>query len=607
MASRDIQSVAQDMIDSNRDGLEKATGAKVLDPQAFDQAVGKSNAPAVDLQGWHTASTVAFDTMNKAIVAQKASPANFAHKMPASDDYSVEGTFGEWALTAGGEGDLIQISAAISSGVIVHAGVKHNLKPSTVVVQIKAKFLAHSGDSNQSDVVPDVAEPVTIVSWNPPLKKTPGYTGPVQFDDEMLAAAYESLLQDWFNENRAAYQPLFATVDIGAKYDLKAVEWMKPSYTGYAVNSPNSASDPHSSTFAVTTLLDSERPPAALSFQVSPYARPQGADASFVLSRGKFLEHMMLPAVPYMFAGAQQSDFEIGNLQSEIRNVKSLTLIKTKLSNGDLVDPVVDPGKFTLSLDGQYLKIDLVDISFPAEGLFGIGQTVKLNYSCRYRMSLDDQGTIALSAADANASISSHLEEAEWLFITKLAFIGVTSLLGIVTLGAGAAAWAVGRAAAAGAVGVAEGAEAAEAAGTTLATVRSGVQTATGMASLGASAASLSTVVSASSEATEMAGNLVQLSRAARVGLELSKLGLPFKTIAAVAGGTSALLGVFGGAVEIGELLNEKGYTSAKVDFLSGMQNAIQKTVIWPKDIGELNISSVELRDSLVFGFKQKA
>ncbi len=120
-------------------------------------------------------------------------------------------------------------------------------------------------------------------------------------------AAFEEILGEWFTENLAEFNHVFAGISLAPTLAATAkYAWISPTGTGYAVVDEGTAA---SSIFGVlSTALQHDIP---ANHQVSPNAIPDGADAGFVISGPDFLSQMMLVGAQQIFDQAPASAFLI--------------------------------------------------------------------------------------------------------------------------------------------------------------------------------------------------------------------------------------------------------------------------------------------------------
>jgi Clostridium P-47 protein len=513
-----------------------------------------SNGHVVDTAGWHTVSAISYTDVNKAISQQAAYPTSF--EQSASDGTaSVSGTFGPWTITTGGSGPNIAMALPITGGTVTVSGTPSTITPCTATIQVRADFLPQPDNSMVQNLQLQQDQAVSVESCLPAQS---GF---------LADASLKQLLQDWLNANLQQFNHTFATVDLDAKYDNEGVKWLAPSWQSYAVAEPQTPTL-DSSVFAVLCLIDGTQPSTGLVQQISPYAIPNHADASFLISPDKFLQHMMLASMPLMFVGIDHApvtnNFKIDNDGTSILNKTKLQLQPMQLENGNIVKPTVDAGNFTLQLDTTELIITVTDMQFT----YTPGIDVHLTYSGRSTIRYDSgRGVLTLSVTKQTGSGS--VEVSKGLEVTEVV-LGVASIVlamvggigGVVSRTANAAV----EGAAVGTLGVAEAA--------------------------GEDAAQAETAMIAA------LGCLIRGTPA-----QVSQIAARCFAVAKVAAITAFCTTLLPAAVQVLQAIADGKYDSLpKITDLT--DGAVGKTVIWPASVGTFALASAQLNQALQFGLK---
>jgi hypothetical protein len=260
----------------------------------------------------------------------------------------------------------------------------------------------------------------------------------------MAQAALTELLNEFVVAKVDEFAHVFSVVDLEADFSQQEqLAWMSPWYLGYACVEHSQNPTTANSVFGVLTLVDKPAAKAdqdalikAVSYSVDLGAIPDGKDGGLVLSPPIFMKHMMLPAVPYMFAKggnpASASSFTIDNDGTRISNTDQVTIHNMKLENGDIVNPTVEKGLFTLELSGQLMKVTANNITFPG----GLGITIKINYSNTMVCTLNDDKTLKLDMVTQAAG--GEVETDKGMDIANIVMGAVAIVASIVAAGAGA-------------------------------------------------------------------------------------------------------------------------------------------------------------------------
>jgi hypothetical protein len=574
-----VGNAVSSIVEKYRDRLELETKARVVSKEELDHAKAGLSAPrrAINLQGWDTVSTINFAALNPAITAQVALPATFSHDMKSGGqvEASLSGSFGPWQLALNGGGNEIYLRVPVHNAVVQFPpGVPANASDGDVVIQVNAAYFPQSGNANRRDLkintkpVSANANDGTVTVCQPGGKDA----------DPLKTQLFYSMIQEWFNDNLDLLRLVFTTADLAADYKSSAMAWVKPSEVAYAVSVPH-LSTMRNASLGVLALVDGGTITGQQSEQYDPALIPEGCDAGLAISRRKYLEHMILPAVPYMFdpeVSSQPSaaNFELQNDEGQVTNKVELKMHRMRLSNGDTVSPVVAPGNFTLTVNGEFVDVAIVDAAFPA----GIGLTAKLTYRNTMELYFDagaNNGKGAIRLKDRNKSCHMAVEQAAWLLDLEIGEEIVLGLLSLVGIAGGVLGWI--------AKGAAEGAEVA--------------------------IESVAIATEAGEDAAEEGQGILAGLKAMRAaaGLTLKATGVPFSTISKYAFAGAAAFTLARAGQVINYELTEKDYADSSADFLDIAQDAFQKTVLWPDTAGRFVLKTVEMNESLQFGFQKVA
>jgi hypothetical protein len=518
----------------------------------------------VDTNGWDTVAAISYKDVNDSIVSQGSAPQHFAQSA-GDGSASVTADFGQWALTTGGAGADIMMSLPITAGTVTVLGEDYPITPTTATILVRANFLPQ----------PD----------NPARKNLQLRTTPLSAGDEVVSvedvapaqpnflanAALKQLLQDWLNANLQEFNHTFAVVDFEAQFTLEGVGWLRPSHTGYAVAEPAANPTLANSVFAVMCLVDGKTDTQGLVFQVSPYAIPAGRKAGFVISAEKFLQHMMLDAMPLMFKDILDRPaadyFRIDNDGTRIINTKPLTLFETKLDNGKIVTPSLKDRQFSIEVHETELKILIVEMEFG----YSPGITVRLTYEGAATLSFDAvNGILDLSVVSQWGSGS--VEVSKGLRIAEIV-LGASSIVLAVVGGLGGA---ISR--------------------TANAAVESATQGTLGVAEAGAA------------DAIEQAAATITCCKGLIAGTpqEVTQIAARAFTVAEVAGIGCFCTTLMPAITAIVSAVAEGNYQSMpKITDLT--DNAVGRAVIWPEGVPGYALASAELNGALQFGLEYRA
>ncbi|PXF45067.1 hypothetical protein BWQ96_05169 [Gracilariopsis chorda] len=513
----------------------------------------------IDMNGWHTASAIYYSDVNKAIAASATVPESFTE---TSGSVSVTANFGSWELTTGGSGPLIDMNLGITGGTeTISNDDPYTIAACTATIQIKAVYIPQPDNDTTYDLTNDSTTAVSVVNLT------------TCNDDIVVQSTFQTLLQSWLNDNLDKFYTVFATVDLDAVYDTEGLSWLKPSFKGYAVAEPAVGATLENSVFAVMCLIDNATNSTGLTYQVDTSIIPSTTDisAGFVIAQSKFLQHMMMLAVPQMFKGITNDDptdhFTINNGGTRIMNTTELTAQDVTLDNGKTVTPSVDAKKFTLQLDGTELEIAITDMTMTVSA----GITLHLNYSGRATIFYDTDNDIldlAVTTESGNGSIevsqglSTLNAVLEWTGVA-LSLLGAFG--GAVSKTASAAVTSATEAAMD--AGEAVGQEAAAADQVTVSTCKG--------------------IISGTAESvSKTAARFMVMAKVALVGAFVTEL-------------SPAITGT------IDAVANSDYDSMPKISDLTS--SAVGKTIIWPSTAGTFTLASAQLNGPLQFGLKSSS
>lgn len=511
------------------------------------------SSDTVDTNGWDTVAVITYADVNRAIAAKGTGPTGFSQAAPDNTASVDEAKFGAWSLTTGGSGPLLMMALPITGGKVIIGDHTYPITPCTAIVKITATFIPQTGTSIVN-LVNDTAKPVSVESSLPAQQNF------------LADASIKALLEMWLNKNLTQFNAVFSSVDLDADYTNEGVSWLQPSFKGYAVAERTQNPTTANSLFGVMCLIDNTPEPPGLVWQISGLAIPTGADAAFIISEEKFLNHMMLAAVPAMFHGIQNDPpndhFVIDNAGTRIQNTGKVTLLPVKLKNGNIVKPTISKSNFTIQLDQAEIEIEITDMQFE----YSPGITVHLNYSGRSTISLDTEHSI-LQMTAVKQTGSGSVEVSEGLQIAEIV-LGVASIVLAAVAGVGGA---ISR------------------------TANAAVQTAT--------SASLGVAEAVGEDAAEATEATVTCCRGLISGTpaEVSQIGARCLTVAKI-----AMIGAFATTLmpalaQIITAVAQGDYQSMpKITDLTS--NAVGKTVIWPEAVGTFSLSSAQLNGAFQFG-----
>lgn len=310
-----------------------------LDPMAEPPAPD-SDVPIADTLGWDTVFAIRLPDVNQALMKPAASPGAFDQDLGGG--YSIEGEFGPWQVTMGGDGKNLYLLAPITAGNLHFNHNSTSMAGGMATVIITLSYLppqpppappTRSGTRHALRAKltsGGSSEPVaSVIHLDFPNGKGPK---PGTVDNALMLGA----LTTWFIDNLARFEHVFSIVDLNLLADEESFQWLKPTTTSYAYAD---GTDEKNSFFGVLTVTE-KRSIADLSHEISPDAIPGNQQSGFLISPELFLENSVLPGLPYAFKDAKASDFQLINHKTEVIKTPGATVaLKPILYQGTFYQP----------------------------------------------------------------------------------------------------------------------------------------------------------------------------------------------------------------------------------------------------------------------------
>lgn len=514
----------------------------------------------IDLGGWHTASAVTYRALNEAIIAQGVTPSGIQYTS-GDGSAAIDGTFGPWSLTVGaGAGTRVMLNLPITSGTFTLQGTPQPIVACDVGVSLGLAFVPQ--DDGLQVLVPTGDEPITVETVTPSQ------------GDTTTDAVFKQVIQNWLEENLDDFRIVFGSVNLDADYALEGLTWLTPSYVAYAVAEPITGATLDNSIFGILCLIDGEEPSSSLEAAIPLEAIPEGKDAAFLISQQKFIQHMLLDAVPFMFKGIEDepatTNFRIENDGTTIVNIKDLELANVKVKDKDR-NPKVEARDFTIEADGPHLKLNLAKAKFE----YSLGIYIVIEYDSTSTLGYDsDNGILKVTVVEEDSEgaceVSKGIEIAE----------AITGIASIVLTLVGALGGTVSRTASA----AIESAEAAT------------------LGSAESISDSMESFEVQEEEALKILGGIIS-GDAAQMGQIGARASVVMKVCA---------VGLFctGSAWAVPTIMQavlNGDYEKPEMQLSSLTDAAVGDTIIWPRQAGDFTLSSAELNGAMIFGLTQTA
>jgi hypothetical protein len=232
------------------------------------------------------------------------------------------------------------------------------------------------------------------------------------------------MLSDWFNANLAQFTHVFSTVNLNMTADKAQFQWLLPTDVSYAyVDAP----DLDTALFGVLCMTEG-RSGLGLPQELSQGAVPAGQRAGFSLAAGRYLEKLLKPGLPSMFQNSTVADFIVDESANQVRNKVQLNMAAVNIGAGTYT-PVVDAGNFTVTVTGDELVLNMLNVHVP----FSPGIDIYLNYTYYANLVLGTNSKgeqIVMLQQSSQAPVTNHsVNVAAWVTWTTVVAGLVTAVI----------------------------------------------------------------------------------------------------------------------------------------------------------------------------------
>ena len=408
----------------------------------------------IDLLGWDTVFGISYKSVNQAIVKSKGTPSDFNYENSGSK-VTISGDWSDWQLSIGGDGQNLQMTCPIASGSVVSDGKTGDLAGGIIEIQVKLSAIP--------DPKYDPGKQVPGTGGTPHLFKV-NADGSIEnpsvsiitstfpnISDQLLKTALPQIFQEYFIDNIASFNHVFAAVDINLKADKGDYQWLMPTSTSYAC-APARDQTLDNSVFGVLCTTDDSSSGLlenAIDARILENL-PTGTNSAFCISENKMLEHILLPGAVYNIQGSKAEDFHIINDNNWIATNKDLTWGNFELDNGHKISPVIKAGNFQMGIENNFVVIKVIDATCEWTGWHGPGDiNLHLNMTQYFELELkktskgyvlmpkplfDKNGDKIVSNGSVNINCNVSVSEGVQIFeiCTGIAAAIVGSILGAV-------------------------------------------------------------------------------------------------------------------------------------------------------------------------------
>jgi hypothetical protein len=334
--------------------------ADTLGASETELALPPASARPVDPNGWDIVSAVRIDDINAAIAAAGTSPEGFT--ADPAEGARAEGSFDAWSIAPGGNGLLINLRVPLRDITVTKGEKTATLDGAEAVVRVELEYIP-GGDRmlmGASGTPQEVETHLLVLRTAPDPKRLSA--GPedgkvakvlsVDRGRELGSRLYSVLkvaLDQWFNDNLAAFQHVFATVNV-----VKAVheeteggfDWMQPSAVSYAFG--HDAKNPEQSILAILCQTGG-RKADGLFPQAQADMIPEGANAALCISRPRLMHDMVAKALPIAFDGLSEKDLTFTAKDTQVSVGKTVQLDNVEDEDGRVYSPQMEQLKILAS------------------------------------------------------------------------------------------------------------------------------------------------------------------------------------------------------------------------------------------------------------------
>lgn len=345
-----------------------------------------------DTYGWDTVFAIYFTDVNKAIVDQKSTPANFGGSMSNPFGGTVEFVnclWSDWQLVKGGDGKNVHMITPVKSGIFRSSGGDIDLTGAEFVIEVNLDYIPQPSSADNT-IVNNLQVSTQAGTPTNPTVSVLNTVIPGQ-SDEIVLSTIGGLIKNWFNNNLGLFNHVFAVVDVAENLSKDdGWGWIKPTWISYAVVDHPQTSQ-YDSVFGILTMT-ANSPATNLAHQLSPFAIPGvviQADGSisgqsdynsgFLIGTHVFIKNMLLPHMMALFKNASEGDFSIIQNGQAITTNRNLEFQDWDIPNHSQVTASIAAGDFNVAVENTELIFTMDDIHFE----WSPGINVHINYDSR--------------------------------------------------------------------------------------------------------------------------------------------------------------------------------------------------------------------------------
>ncbi len=377
-----------------------------------------NEASALD---WDTVFAVPYDRINSAIASEGKYPKTMDFAQTTGAKLAMKADFGPWQLVPKGDGATVRVSLPMTgmTGSYFNAGtpVTFDCDDLTGVIEIHldllpddpVKPLAGFHKTPLPLLKPGTKRHKLVVSTTPQQgsKLAATYVGMdfVKPLSNPVAQLYvEMAFQLWCNANLAAFEHVFAVIDLNDQIATGQWAFCKPHTASYACVD---SLDGKSGLFALLCMTSSDPVPSIQ--QVTHFAVPPGGDAGFLVRNKRFMLDLLQTALinTWTEMTADKLELSSGSQLLQMKANEKVTLpqfpVTAKDGTQTFYTPILD--SFSVEIETNILRIDMhTDVEVSP----GIHATCKSTYWSRIKLGTNTNGDQTLVYESAQTPSITH-------------------------------------------------------------------------------------------------------------------------------------------------------------------------------------------------------
>lgn len=411
----------------------------------------------ISTSGWDVVSVTNLDTINKIINNEKLYPAEFSiNDGDPTGEIIVTGKWGVWEVTNNASGTKVNIQCEITEGTVIYSGKNFNINGSSgnsyVEIELLLKGVSDDPEkwvNHDDDIIVNSSrcyqlmtdqESVVVIAKS-------SFTG---IESHLLQMNLDGLMKEWFNDNISAFRHIFSVVLIGLETKNSDFQWLYPTAYSYAANS---SIDKNTTGFGVMTLIDGKTDTGnlqqSIDIQALNLVQTFGANLALVISKQKFVKHILMKAAVSIVKGAAESDFTISDTGLSLVNNREMVWEDFDNGNGGIFSPVLPKESFTLDLQSDFVHLSIIGAHYRPNKMCQVTMGVEQNF--RYKVEKNKSGEPVFVPDEkglGDARISCSVKPDSWVEAMEITMGVISGLAAVLAIGSSCAAWLVEKAAA---------------------------------------------------------------------------------------------------------------------------------------------------------------